>query len=526
MPITGQGHQKRVHMKSLTVSSRLRLTALAVTLLMSGIAAYTGWAFFNASIDQRLATTRSFVGQGVAIAQKYADAARSGQLTDAAAKAKAAADIKALRYDGSEYVWVNDMQPRMVMHPLKPEMDGTDLSNYKDPNGVKLFVEMAATVRTSGSGYVDYQWSKPGNSEPVPKRSYVAGFAPWGWVIGSGVYVDVARAAAVRFAAVSLALGLVGGLAVLVFVETLAGSIRRRLHAVDSALRRIASGDLTQPMASDRDDEIGRLIDAVDRTRESLAHVVSQVRSSTDNIANASSEIATGNFDLSSRTEETSSNLQRTASSMEQLTGTVRQSADAAAQANQLVSSASLVAERGGVVVSQVVTTMDEISAASRKISDIIGVIDAIAFQTNILALNAAVEAARAGEQGRGFAVVASEVRTLAQRSAAAAKEISGLIGSSVERVESGGRLVTAAGATMTEIVASVRRVSDIVGEITVATREQSSGLGQVNNSVGELDRMTQQNAALVEQSEAAAGSLKEQAARLTSLVSTFKLAA
>jgi methyl-accepting chemotaxis protein len=258
----------------------------------------------------------------------------------------------------------------------------------------------------------------------------------------------------------------------------------------------------------------------------SLHQMVTQVRQSADSIQTASSEVATGNQDLSSRTEQTASNLQQTASSMEQLTGTVKQSADSARQANQLATSAAEVAARGGVAVGQVVTTMEDINASSKKISDIIGVIDGIAFQTNILALNAAVEAARAGEQGRGFAVVASEVRSLASRSAAAAKEIKGLIGASVEKVEGGTRLVTDAGKTMDEIVSSVKRVSDIIGEITSASGEQSQGISEINGAVAQLDQMTQQNAALVEESTAAAESLKEQAMRLAEVVGTFKLEA
>jgi methyl-accepting chemotaxis protein len=252
--------------------------------------------------------------------------------------------------------------------------------------------------------------------------------------------------------------------------------------------------------------------------------MVGQVRSSTDNISTASTEIATGNLDLSQRTEQTASNLQQAASSMEQLTGTVKQSADSARQANQLASSAAEVAARGRAVVTQVVSTMDEINASSKKISDIIGVIDGIAFQTNILALNAAVEAARAGEQGRGFAVVASEVRSLAQRSADAAKEIKTLIGASVEKVDSGSRLVADAGQSMKDIVSSVQRVTDIIGEITAASTEQSDGIGQVNGSVVQLDKMTQQNAALVEESAAAAESLKDQAQRLATVVAAFRL--
>ena len=253
---------------------------------------------------------------------------------------------------------------------------------------------------------------------------------------------------------------------------------------------------------------------------------MTEVQSSAANIQLASTEIATGNHDLSNRTEQTASNLQQAASSMDQLTGTVKQTADSARQANQLASNAATVAVRGGSVVAQVVTTMHEINASSKKIADIIGVIDGIAFQTNILALNAAVEAARAGEQGRGFAVVASEVRSLAQRSAEAAKEIKSLIGASVGRVEAGSKLVADAGQTMTEIVGSVQNVSQIIGEISTASNEQSEGIELINSSVNQLEQMTQQNAALVEQSTAAAESLREQARRLSDVLQGFRLLA
>jgi len=265
---------------------------------------------------------------------------------------------------------------------------------------------------------------------------------------------------------------------------------------------------------------------ALKRALEHLHRAMRDVEQTASSIGTASTEIAAGNSDLSTRTEQTASSLQQTASSMEQLTGTVKQSASSARTANMLASQAADVADRGGKVVSEVVATMEDIAASSRKIADIIGTIDGIAFQTNILALNAAVEAARAGEQGRGFAVVASEVRSLAQRSAEAAKEIKALIGASVDRVSSGSKLVADAGGTMNEIVVAVQRVTQMIGDITAAADEQSSGIVQVNTAVTQLDQMTQQNAALVEQSAAAADSLKQQAVRLAGVVSVFKLSA
>ncbi len=313
---------------------------------------------------------------------------------------------------------------------------------------------------------------------------------------------------------------------VVVVPTTLANSISitQPIAYAVSAAERIAGGDLSRPINVQGNDETAALLSSLQRMQDSLRGVVGRVHESSQNIQLASSEVATGNADLSSRTEQTASNLQQAASSLEQLTGTVGSTADSARAASQLASSAADVAQRGGSVVSQVVSTMDEIHAASKKIADIIAVIDGIAFQTNILALNAAVEAARAGEQGRGFAVVAGEVRSLAQRSAEAAREIKSLIQASVQKVDNGSRLVADAGTTMTEIVSSVQRVRDIIGEISAAASEQSSGIGEVNGAVTDLDRMTQQNAALVEQSAAAAESLKDQAHRLAQVVGTFRL--
>jgi methyl-accepting chemotaxis protein len=319
------------------------------------------------------------------------------------------------------------------------------------------------------------------------------------------------------------------GLATLAFAAALGvwitRSITRPVNRALEVANTVASGDLTSEIEVDSTDELGQLLQALRAMNFSLQQTIGTVRSSSETIATAAAEVAAGSQDLSSRTEQQASSLEETASSMEELTSTVKQNSDNARQANRLAEEASQVAMKGGDVIAEVVTTMDQINASSGKIGDIIGVIDGIAFQTNILALNAAVEAARAGEQGRGFAVVATEVRTLAQRSAAAAKEIKGLIDESTAKVGMGSRLVGDAGATMHEIMESIRRVTDIMGEISSSSQEQTSGIEQINQAVTQMDDVTQQNAALVEQAAAAAESMRDETGRLANAVSIFRLA-
>ncbi len=507
--------------------------ALMMASAIAGIALVCGlsvWQTRNEIVQGRQAALRTAVQAAQSIVVAFQARAAAGSMPEADAKKAAREALRPARYgNGSDYFFMYTMDGEGVLHPFKPEWEGQPmLGKVKDPLGLDIIKAMTDGLRASkdGAAFVDTRFPRPGSTEPVPKLLLAMAVPGWNWMIGSGVYVDDVNAQ-VRAA---LLHQLLTGLAVLCAIVGISWTVKRSVFAqlggdpqkAMDAMTEVAGGNLAIDLGHAPS---GSLLDGLKRMVDSMRTTLVEVRNSTDSIGTASSEIATGNQDLSARTEQTASNLQQAASSMEQLTVTVRQSADSARQADQLARSAADVAARGGAVVSQVVTTMNDINASSKRIADIIGVIDGIAFQTNILALNAAVEAARAGEQGRGFAVVASEVRSLAQRSAEAAKEIKGLIGASVEKVEGGSRLVADAGATMTEIVGSVKRVSDIIAEITAAANEQSQGISEVNGSVTQLDQMTQQNAALVEQSAAAAESLREQAARLSTVVGTFRLA-
>ena len=652
----------------------------------------------------RQAGLKAQTEMALGVIEGYAKQVQAGTLDEAQAKESALATLASMQANkGVDYFFVTDEAPTMLMHPTRPDLIGKPLDDVLSPDGKRIFPEFVRVAR-AGGGHVDYSWAKAGEEDPVPKTSYAALYQPWGWVIGTGVYIDDTQAQALQFTFImtiaggllvllSMVIGWVIGQSVLVPVARALSAIRGvsrgdlsvrtghhgrdevgqmleatdemvhmlerfsqethvmiRLHeaddishrmpedfpgvygelaggintmmfehldafrdaigileryangdlsqdarrlpgtraflheAMDAAkqsllainaeikrlaqaaaagdfsargdearfqhdfrqmvqglnammtisdsnlaqlsalLRAIADGDLTARMEGDFHGVFATMRDDANATVGQLTEIVGGIQMAATSINTAAGEIASGNSDLSRRTEQQAANLEETAASMEELTSTVRQNAESARQANQLAIGAAGVASQGGEVVGKVVTTMRDIEQSSKKIADIISVIDGIAFQTNILALNAAVEAARAGEQGRGFAVVASEVRTLAQRSANAAKEIKGLIETSVDKVADGSKLVNQAGATMGEIVASVQRVTDIMAEISAASQEQSAGIEQVNQTITQMDETTQQNAALVEEASAAARSMEEQAQALSESVSVFKL--
>ena len=476
------------------------------------------------ALQARMDATRQHVevAHGVLVWAQAQEAA--GRMSREQAQQAAAQAVAQLRYEGKEYFWINDMQARVVMHPTQPELNGKDASAIKDPQGFPLFVGFVDAVKRNGQGFVGYQSRQRGSDGPVNQLSYVKGFAPWGWVVGSGIPIDDLKAAHRSEMAwvlvISSAALLLAGYLFYSFYRVMDGGLRE----TSRHLRAMTEGDLTTSPRPWGKDEAAQLMIELRAMQDSLRGMVARVRVSSQQIVQSSSEIASGALDLSARTEQAAANLQQSAASMEEIAATVTQSAAHTAEASKVARQSAEAAANGGRVMGEVVATMEGIRESSAKIGDIIGVIDSIAFQTNILALNAAVEAARAGEQGRGFAVVASEVRGLAQRSAAAAREIKTLVGRSVNQVEAGAGVVRKAGATIEDTVDSSRRVDALLGSVANGAQEQSQGIAQIGVSVQELDRMTQQNAALVEQTAAAAAAMKEQALVLAGEVARFRM--
>jgi methyl-accepting chemotaxis protein len=592
-------------MKALTIGKRISLLTL---LAVAGLLIVLGLSLMqlNNTLRSEVADrTQKTVEVAHSVVAHYHAQQTAGLMTEAQAQEAAKATLKSLRYGGEDYFWINDMHPNMVMHPTNPKLDGTDISQNVDADGVQMFQKMVEVVRADGQGFVAYQWNKPGQEAASPKISFVKGFAPWGWVIGSGVYTDeiiglVAKAA--------LALG---SMALLVIVAMGVGgamigrSVSRPVVALSARMRALAAGDKTSDIPGlQRHDEVGQMAAALEVFREAaitadrleaeavanrsateteraknqqmteaaareqtvvvaalgegldhlmrgdltysltqpfpphyaklqndfnaaiaqLKSAMSVVVTNVSAIRSGSGEISHAADDLSRRTEQQAASLEETAAALDQITATVNKTASGARQASQTVQAAKDDAETSGHVVRDAVGAMSAIEKSSQEISQIVGVIDEIAFQTNLLALNAGVEAARAGDSGRGFAVVASEVRALAQRSAEAAKEIKTLITASSQQVNAGVNLVGQTGEALQRIVSRVAEIDGLVSEIAASAQEQATGLQQVNTAVNQMDQVTQQNAAMVEESTAASHSLSQEAEVLAGSVSRFQI--
>ncbi|PKH63092.1 MULTISPECIES: methyl-accepting chemotaxis protein [unclassified Halomonas] len=455
---------------------------------------------------------------------------------DEAAKQQVAELVRSMRFEDNNYIFIYDYDGNNIVTAPAPEREGTNMIDAQTPDGTYLIREIIQLAQ-SGGGFYSYMWDYPGTDRIEPKHSFVDRLEKWDWLIGAGVYVtdaDDAIAELEAAAAADLRQGIIFasllGMGLFIVIALIAyGLVRRTLGPIKrttAAMHDIAQGrgDLTRRLAVESGDEIGELSVQFNAFVARMQNTLRDVRSSTLSVHQAAGEISQSSDELATRTEQAAANLQQTSASMEEITSTVNHSADNAQQANTLVQSTADVAREGETSMGQVESTMSDINDSASRISDIISMIDSIAFQTNILALNASVEAARAGEHGRGFAVVAQEVRVLASRSSDASKEIRALIDASVQHTNSGAKLVRSAGDTMREIVSSVAKVTDVIGEITAGAKEQSSGIGQINTAVAEMDTMTQQNAAMVQESTTAAANMRRHAEHLNQLINSFVL--
>ena len=508
-----------------TIATKLRAITIGTVIAVLGCSGLLLYGQFSQGLSDRRASMHDQVHSALSVLNWLQQQAATGKMPEEQAKRAALDTLGQMRQGKDGYLFVLSADNHMLMHAVSPNLNGKDMSGSKDVDGFLLFNEMMKVAKGPDGGTVQYRWMQPSTKQVATKETYVAEFKPWGWVVCTGAYVDELKAAAAERAMIYVPICVAGALFLWFVMRSMTHSITHRLRRMRDIADAIAHGDISQDVQWRVNDEIGEVMAALKAMSDGLNSTVSQVRFSVDSMVTASREIAAGASDLSQRTEQTAARLQETAASVGVLHHSVQDNTEASRSANALASNARQTAEQGHGVVGQVVSTMDDIQTSARKIGDIIGVIDGIAFQTNILALNAAVEAARAGEQGRGFAVVASEVRALASRSAEAAREIKTLIAASSERVDSGSKLVQHAGEAMQAILHSVEEVDQTIARIAAGASDQAQGIGGVNQAVSHLDAMTQQNAALVEESAAAAESLRDQAQKLTEAVAWFKLA-
>jgi methyl-accepting chemotaxis protein len=484
-----------------------------IGLMLMGIAAVITLSLFTMKrelFEDRKVKTKHVVESVYGILEHYEGLAKQGKMTTAEAQYAVFELVKKLRYEEKEYFWINDMQPLMIMHPYKSELDGKDLSDYKDPNGKRLFIAFVDMVKANGAGFVDYLWPKPNFKDPVPKISYVKGFAPWGWIIGSGIYIDDVQAVFMKEAAKYIVVtAVIVGIILLVSMMITKNTIRALNEAVRVS-NSLAEGDLTVNIEVRNRDETGQVLLAMKNMVGRIQGIVAGVKAAAGTVAEGSDRLSTGAEMVSQRTTEQAASAEEASSSVEEMHATIKQNADNAMMTEKIALKSAADAEASGKAVAEAVYAM-------KNIAEKITIIEEIARQTNLLALNAAIEAARAGEHGRGFAVVASEVRKLAERSHTAAVEIGQLSGSTVDVAERAGKMLT-------KLVPDIQKTAELVQEITAASKEQASGTDQINSSIQQLNHVIQQNAGAAEEISSTSQELSSQADELLETISFFKI--
>jgi methyl-accepting chemotaxis protein len=494
------------------LSVRRKLLVLIAVGLLAMIASTTQVivALREQMLEDRQLKTRHLVEVAYGVLAHFGDQVTAGAMPEADAKRAALEALGKLRYSGTEYFWVNDMLPRVVMHPIKKELDGQDVTGYRDPNGKALFVAFVERVRKSREGFVDYMWPKPGHVEPVPKISFVKGYEPWGWIVGSGIYVDDVAAAfrkeLWRLAAASLAiLVLVGG-----FAAVIARALAVPIREAREVARRLAKGDLTARVKAGGRDEVGELLGAQAELVGELSHVIGEVRVGADALSHASNQVAQASHGLSQGTTELNSSVESITTALQEMNGSIQKNAENSRVTDEVARRGARDAREGGQAVAETVAAMNVIA---QKIS----IIDEIAYQTNLLALNAAIEAARAGDHGRGFAVVAGEVRKLAERAQKAAGEIGGLASSSVSVAHRSKELLDA-------LVPSIQRTADLVQEIAAASHQQAAAVGLIHQAMSQVDQVTGRNASTAEELTSTSEEMSAQAESLRQLMEFFQV--
>jgi len=473
-------------------------------------------------MSEKQASLKNVTDIAEALVKNLDERSKKGEFSPEEAQLRAKEALRGLRYAEGEYLFVINLDTIMVMHPIKPEMEGKSGADTKDAHGKALFVEMAKLAKDKGEGTVDYMWPKPGQTAPAPKLSYIKTFKAWGWIIGTGIYVDdVAKEMnKIRY---GIIISLVACAAIiLLFSWVVARKIRQALMEAVDASNKLAQGDLTIAIDVKSADETGQLLGAMQEMVNGIKEVVNQTIEASHQVSQAADQISEANQSFSQKITEQAASVEETTATMEEMSASIKSTAENSREASNLARSSKSLADGGSAVMDDTIRAMDDINKSSRKIANISDVIEEIAFQTNLLALNAAVEAARAGEHGKGFAVVAAEIRSLAQRTTQSAKEINGLIEDSSEKTSRGVELAQELSKKLAEIGISIKKVTDLMDEVAAASQEQSAGINQVNTAMGQVDQATQANASLVEETSAAAEELAAQARSLLDVVSFF----